>query len=69
MLLDVIHDECQTMLDVDELHERSVETGVVGEFGVEAGGQQSALAHEHRIAVVRREDLDVGTDRFDAGRG
>ena len=59
----MIHDD---ELPVDQLHERSVETGVGGEFGMEAGGQQVALTHEHRIAIVRRQDFDVGTDRFDA---
>src|SRR6187402_3333134 len=53
---------------VDELEEEAVEAGVGGELGMEAGGDDGPLAHEHRFALVTGEHLDAGADGLDAGR-
>src|SRR4029077_8583139 len=42
----------------DEVEEALVDSGVVGQFGVERGDDDAALAQQHRLAVQLREHLD-----------
>src|SRR5678816_915186 len=45
-----------------------VHARVVGQLGVERRDEEAALAGEHRVAVDRREHLDVRTGLRDPGR-
>src|SRR2546422_3257372 len=48
-----------TLLLPDELQELFVQSRVVGQFRVERGDEEPALAREHRPAVDFREHLDL----------
>src|SRR3954447_19037226 len=48
--------------------EQPMDPVVVGQLRMERGGEQRTLAHEHRMPVVRREDLDVVAGALDDRR-
>src|ERR1041384_318961 len=51
-----------------QLEKPLVHARVVGELGMERGDEHSPLPREHRMALVRREDLDVRPGVCDPGR-
>lgn len=48
------------------INEVAVEAEIVGQFGVEGGGQQGAIAHGDGFAVECHEDVDVVGDAANA---
>ena len=51
----------------DDVEEELVDAGVVGELGVEGGGEDVAGADEGGVAVAGGEGLDAGAGAGDAG--
>ena len=49
-------------------HEQRVQPRVVGQLRVEGAGENRALAHRHRVALVGGEHLDPGAAALDPGR-
>ncbi len=54
-------------MGLDEGEEELVDAGVGGEFGVEGGGEEMALADENGGGIAGGEDLDGGAGFGDAG--
>jgi hypothetical protein len=50
-----------------EIEEGLVDTGVVGEFGVEGGGHGSALPDDHGVGAFGGEDFDAFSDVRNSG--
>jgi hypothetical protein len=56
----------ERLLTADDVKEELVDAGVGGEFGVEGGGEQAALADEGRGTVAGGEGFNAGADARDA---